>query len=94
MNFRCKVSSCASRPVEAMVWINDIESAQWVADLNMLYAITGERLQTNFEALDSEIVSGLKKNINGDFKRRIFIQAEVAQKEELSYGRASRMDDL
>ena len=77
-----------------MVWINDIESAQLVADLNMLYAITGERLQTNFEALDSEIVSGLKKNINGDYKRRIFIQAEVAQKEKLSYGRASRMDDL
>ena len=77
-----------------MVWINDIESAQLVADLNMLYAITGERLQTNFEALDSEIVGGLKKNINGDYKRRIFIQAEVAQKEKLSYGRASRMDDL
>ena len=33
MDFRSEVSSCASRPVEAMVWINEIESAKSSADL-------------------------------------------------------------
>ena len=25
MNFRSEVSSCGSRPIEAMVWVNEIE---------------------------------------------------------------------
>ena len=33
MNFRSEVSSCASRPMEVMVWINEIESAKSIADL-------------------------------------------------------------
>ena len=39
-------------------------------------------LQTNVEVLVSKMVSGLKKIINGDFKRRIFIEEEAAQKEK------------
>ena len=33
MNFRSGVSSCASFPIEAMVWINEIESSKSIADL-------------------------------------------------------------
>ena len=34
MNFSCGISSCASRPVEAMIYVTEIESAKSIADLN------------------------------------------------------------
>ena len=43
--------------------------------------VTGAQLQTTFEVLDPKIASGLKKIINGDFKRLVFFQEEAAQKE-------------
>ena len=94
MIFRIEVSSCASRPIEGMIWINEIESAKSIADLKTSYSITGAKLQTNFEVLDSKKASGRKKIINEDFKKRVFIQEEAAQKEMLSHGKARRMDDL
>ena len=51
-----------------MVWINEIESAKSVADLQTSFTISGAKLQTNFEVLDSTIASGLKQIINGDSK--------------------------
>ena len=50
-----------------MAWINEIESAKSIADLKTSKTITGAKLQTNFEVLDSKIASGLQKIINGDF---------------------------
>ena len=82
MNFRSEAPSCASRPIEAMVWINQIESAKFLADPKTSYATTRARLQTNFEVLGSEKASGFKMIINGDFKRRVIIQEEAAQKEK------------
>ena len=61
MNFRSEVPSYASRPIEALVWINEIESAISIADLKTSKTVTGAKLQTNFEVLDSKIASGLKK---------------------------------
>ena len=43
MSFRSEVSSCSSRPIEAMVWVNEIESAKSIADLKTLYSITGAK---------------------------------------------------
>ena len=54
MNFRSEVSPCASRQVEAMVRINEIESSKCNDDLKMSCTITEAKLQTNFEVLDSE----------------------------------------
>ena len=53
MSFRSEVSSCASRPIEAMVWISETEPAKCIAHLKTSYTITGPKLQTDFEALDS-----------------------------------------
>ena len=72
LNVRSGTSSCASRPIETMTWINEMESAKSIADLKTSYSITGAKLQANFEVLDSTIASGLKKIINGDFERRVF----------------------
>ena len=82
MNFRSDVASSASHPIAAMVWINQIDSAKSFADLKMSYAVTGAKLQTNFEVVESKMASGLKKIIDGDFKRRVFTQEEAAQKEK------------
>ena len=81
MNFRSEVLSCASRPIEAMICINELESAKFIVDLKTSYTITDDKLQTNFEVLDSEIARGLKKIINGDFRTRAFIQEEATQRE-------------
>ena len=70
MSFNSESSSCASRPIAAMVWMNEIESAKCIADLKTSYAITGAKLQTNFEVLDSKIAIDLQKIINGSFIRQ------------------------
>ena len=55
MNFRSEVPLYANvRPIEAMVWINEIESATSTADLKTPKTITRAKLQTNFEVLDSK----------------------------------------
>ena len=64
MNFRCEVFSCVSRPVEAMIWIDEIESAKSTAELKTSNSITGAELHTNFELLDSQIASGIKNIFN------------------------------
>ena len=95
MNFRSEVSSCASRSIETMMWINEIESAKSIDDLKTTCAITGAKLQTNCEVLDSKMASGLKKIINGDFKRRVFNQKRrCTESKTLSHWKASRVDDL
>ena len=88
-NFRSEVSSCASRPIEAMVCVNEMESAKSTADLKTSVGVAGAKLQTTFEVLD-----GLKKIINGDIARRVFLQEEAAQKKALFHWKASRTDVL
>ena len=78
----CEASSCVSRPIKAMIWINEIEFAKSTAELKTSNTIIGAKLQTNFEALDSKIASGIKKIINGEFRRRVFTVEEAAQKEK------------
>ena len=82
MNFRCEVSSGASRPTRLKP----------IADLKTSNVTTRATLQTDFEALDAKMASFLKKVINGDFQRRVFIEEEAVQKEEtLSQGKAVRL---
>ena len=44
MSFRSEVSSGASRRVDAMVWVSEIESATSVAELKTSHTITGAKL--------------------------------------------------
>ena len=63
------------------IWITEIESGKSLAQLEISKTITVAELQTNFEVFDSQMVSGLRNILNGDFKRRIFIEDEAAQNE-------------
>ena len=44
MSFRCEVSSSACRPIEALAWIHEIESAKSMADMTTSYAIIRAKL--------------------------------------------------
>ena len=53
MNFKSEVSSNSSFPTEAMVWINETDSARDINELNSSYSILGRMLQDS-EVLDSK----------------------------------------
>ena len=60
MNFKSEVCSNSSFPTDALVWINEIDSAKNVDDLKSSNPILG-RMRPVFEVLDSKIASALKK---------------------------------
>ena len=63
--------------------IREIESAKPIADLNTSYSITGAKLQTNFEVLDSKRRVLLQEDHQWrDFERRVLIQEDAARKEK------------
>ena len=78
MNFMSEVSSCASRPIEAMVRINEIDSAKSIADLTTSYSVTWAELQTNYGQVVPKAESSFKKKLQ----------------KTLSHGKASCMGDL
>ena len=49
MNHRSEVHPRASRPIESMVWIDEIESEKSFADLKRSFTISGAKLQMNFK---------------------------------------------
>ena len=55
MIFRSEVSSCASRPVQAMTWINEIESAKYVADLKRSCSIVGQSCRQTLRFLSRKL---------------------------------------
>ena len=83
-----EVSSCASRPIEALVWINEIRCRREVQP-------PGQSCREFLGFLTQKIATDVKKIINGDFKRRVFIKEDAAQTEERYLtGRQDRLDDL
>ena len=78
-----------------MTWIREIESAKYIAEMRTSNTTTGAELQNHFEVLDSEIVSGLKKIINGDLKKKSrHSRRSWTQRKTLPHWKTSRMDDL
>ena len=47
-------------------------------------------MQTTVEVLDSKVPSGVKKIINGDVKRRVFVEEEAAQKDRNAFSREGK----
>ena len=84
MDFWPEVSSCASRPIEAVVWINEIESAKSIADLKTSHSVTGAKLQSNFGVLGWRVVSRRTltetvSNTNLHRKEKRFLTASAVQ---------------
>ena len=80
MNFKSVVCLSASFPTEAMVWVNEIDSARNVDELKLSSSILG-RILPDFEILDSNITSPLKKLLTADFNRRVYMEEQKAQQD-------------
>ena len=82
IRFKTEVCTCSQFPSEAMQWIKEVELVDSVDDLRSSSSTRGISMP-NFEVLDARIASALNKIIhNSNFKRRISLEEQQAQKED------------
>ena len=82
IRFKTEVCTCSQFPTEAMQWIKEVELVDSVDELRSSSSIRGISMP-NFEVLDASIASALHKIIhNSQFKRRISLEEQKAQKED------------
>ena len=82
IRFKTEICTCSQFLTEAMQWIKEVEMVDSVDDLRSSSSIRGISMP-NFEVLDARIASALSKIIhNSQFKRRISLEEQKAQKED------------
>ena len=82
IRFKTEVCTCSQFPTEAMQWIKEVELVDSVDELRSSSSTRGISMP-NFEVLDARIASALNKIIhNSQFKRRISLEDQKAQKED------------
>ena len=82
IRFKTEVCTCSQFPTAAMQWIKEVELVDSVDELRSSSSICGISMP-NFEVLDARIASALNKIIhNSQFKRRISLEEQKAQKED------------
>ena len=80
--FKTEVCTCSQFPTEAMLWIKEVELVDSVDELRSSSSTRGISMP-NFEVLDARIASALNKIIhNSQFKRRISLEEQKAQKQD------------
>ena len=85
IRFKTEVCTCSQFPTEAMQWIKEVELVESVDELRTSSSILGISMP-NFEVLDARITSALHKVIhNSHFKRKISLEEQKAQKEDLFF---------
>ena len=79
IRFKTEVSTCPQFPTEAMLWIREVEIVDDLKSSRSIRGIPGP----NFELLDARLASALNRIIhNTQFKRRISLEEQRAQKED------------
>ena len=82
IRFKTEVCTCSQFPTEAMQWIKEVELVASVDELRSSSSTRGISMP-KFEVLDARIASALNKIIhNSQFKRRISLEEQKAQKED------------
>ena len=82
IRFKTEVCTCSQFLTEAMQWIKDVELVDSVDELRSSSSTRGISMP-NFEVLDARIASALNKIIhNSQFKKRISLEEQKAQKED------------
>ena len=82
IRFKTEVCTCSQFPKEAIQWIKEVELVDSVDELRSSSSIRGISMP-NFEVLDARIASALNKiTHNSQFKRRISLEEQKAQKED------------
>ena len=72
--------SSSSVPKEPVVWINEIDSARNMDELKSSCSLR-RLIIPDFEILDSQIASALKKLLTADFKRGVYIEEMKTQQD-------------
>ena len=86
IRFKTEVCTCSQFLTEAMQWIKEVEMVDSMDELKSSSSIRGISMP-NFEVLDARIASALNKIIqNSQFKRRISLEEQKAQKEDRFFG--------
>ena len=81
IGFKTEVCTCSQFPMEAMLWIKEVELVDSVDVFKSSLSVRGIRMP-DFEVLDAKIASALNKVIhNSHFKRRISLEEQKAQKQ-------------
>ena len=84
IRFKTEVCTCSQFPMEAMLWIKEVEMVESVDDVKSSCSIKGT-LGPNFELLDARIASALNKIIqNTRFKKKVSQEEMKAKKETAS----------
>ena len=82
IRFKTEVCTCSQFLTEAMQWIKEVELVNSVDELKSSSSTRGISMP-KFEVLDARIASALNKIIhNSQFKRRISLEEQKAQKED------------
>ena len=82
IRFKIEVCTCSQFSTEAMQWIKEVEMVDSVDDLKSSSSTRGTPMP-KFEVLDAKIASALNKIIhNSQFKRRVSLEEQKAQKED------------
>ena len=83
IRFKTEVCTCSQFPTEAMQWIKEVELVDSVDELRSSSS-THSISMPNVKVLDARIASALNKIIhNSHFKRKISLEEQKAQKEDL-----------
>ena len=82
IRFKNQVSSCSDFSSDAVLWIKEVEMVHSVDEFKSSRSVCGKDFP-KFEMLDAKIASALNKIIqNSQFKRRISLEEQKAQKED------------
>ena len=82
IRFKTEVCTCSQFLTESMQWIKEVELVDSLDELRSSSSTRGISMP-NFEVLDARIASALNKIIhNSQFKRRISLEEQKAQKED------------
>ena len=83
IRFKSEVTHSSQYPRDAMLWIGEVEDAKSIDDLITSASITGKS-KPDFENLDVNIASGLRKILTGSFKKQVTTAEGKTQSEKSS----------
>ena len=82
IEFKTQATTCSHFPLEAMLWIKEVEMVDSLEELKSSRSIAGKTFP-NFEMLDARIASALNEIIqNSHFKKKVSLEEQNAQKED------------
>ena len=76
------MTTCSDCPSDAMLWIKEVEMVDSFNELKSSRSVSGKNIP-KFEMLDAKIAAAVNKIIqNSQFKKKVSLEEEKAQKEE------------